>query len=423
MSDARINECGHPDRKHMAKGMCQVCYNHDRWKDPEYRKREADRKRKARAPRGPSTNPNIPEGHELAGKSTLTDADGKVKAAWDKTRIHGADDAPHEPVPEGHLIVSTSTMKRGDGTTAIQWIKVKAEEQAREDAMHAAWARHASLYAGLAEPVPAPDACDDDLITLYPLGDPHIGMLAWEPEAGDNFDTKIACRELLACVRLLVAGAAPSSRAIVCNLGDFMHAQDDGNKTPGHGNQLDVDGRFSKVLDAGHTLLRGIVDAALERHDEVTVRNLPGNHDPRVAAELAMWLKAVYEREPRVTVEDAYASHQYDRFGKCLFGWHHGDRCKLAELPALMATDRAPWWGECENRYWHVGHVHHLSRTETPGCVCETHRTMAAKDSWHAGRYRSGRSLNAITYHREYGETDRKTVNLARVRASLKGNE
>ena len=375
-----------------------------------------------RPPRGPSTNPAIPQGHELAGKSTLTGPDGELKAAWDKTRIHGADEAPNDPVPEGHLIKKTSTMMRGDGTTAVQWISSAADEKRREDAMRAAWARHASLYAGLADPVPAPDECDEDLITLYPLGDPHIGMLAWEPESGDNFNTKIACRELLACVRMLVAGAGRSRSAIVTNLGDFMHAQDDTAKTPGHGNQLDVDGRFAKVLDAGHTLLRGIVDATLERHEHVTVRNLPGNHDPRVAAELSMWLRAVYEREPRVTVKDAYAAHQYDRFGKCLFGWHHGDRCKAAALPALMATDRATDWGEVGNdgtRVWHVGHVHHLTRIETPGCIVETHRTMAAKDAWHAGRYRAGRSLSAITYHAVHGETDRKTVSLSRVRAAV----
>jgi hypothetical protein len=244
-------------------------------------------------------------------------------------------------------------------------------------------------------------------------------MLAWAPESGTNFDTGIACRELLACVVELVSAAPASERAIVCNLGDFLHAQDDTKMTPGHGNKLDVDGRFAKVLEAGHMLLRGIIDAALTKHRHVTVRNLPGNHDPRVAAELAMWLRAVYEKEPRVSVADAYAAHQYDRFGLCLFGWHHGDRSPGVELPGIMAADRASDWGESKFRVWHCGHVHHLSRKESPGCVVETHRTLAAGDAWHAGRYRAGRSLQAITYHREYGETARAMVGIERVRAAL----
>jgi hypothetical protein len=379
----------------------------------------ATRPRAPRAPRGPSAKPAIPEGHELAGVSTLTGPDGELKATWDKTRIHGADEAPNPPVPEGHLIKRTSTMLRGDGTTAVQWISAAADEVAREAAMREAWARHAALYAGLADVATPPKICDGDILTLYPLGDPHIGMLSWAPETGDHFDTTIACRELLACVKILVGSAEPSERAIVCNLGDFMHAQDDANLTPGHSNKLDVDGRYSKVLDAGHALLRGIVDAALTKHRHVTVRNLPGNHDPRVAAELAMWLRAVYERETRVTIEDPYAAHQYDRHGAVLIGWHHGDRTKPAELPAIMAVDRAKDWGECTERVWHTGHIHHLSRKESPGCVVESHRTMAGPDAWHAGRYRAARSLCAIGYHSKFGEVSRATVNLARVRAAI----
>jgi len=381
-----------------------------------------DAPRTPRAPRGVSASPCIPEGHELAGLSTLTGPDGATNGQWAKTRIHGADDAPNPITPEGHHTTSTATMVRGDGTTVVQWVTSKPEEVRREEAIKAAWARHASTYAGLADPIPAPPPhLDVDLLTVYPLGDPHIGMLAWGPEAGDNFDTAIACRELLATVQLLVDGAPASAEAIVCNLGDFLHAQDDSKRTPGHGNQLDVDGRFAKVLDAGHTLLRGIVDTALRKHAHVRVRNLPGNHDPRVAAELAMWLRAVYEREPRVVIEDAYAAHQYDQFGDVLLGWHHGDRSSALELPAIMATDRAAWWGTSTERVWHVGHVHHLTRKESPGCVVETHRTMAAKDAWHAGKYRSGRSLQAITYHRVDGEVSRNTVGLARVHRVLHG--
>ena len=376
---------------------------------------------RARAPRGPSVKPAIPEGHELAGVSTLTDADGSLKAEWNKTRIAGADEAPNDPIPEGHHVVSTSTLLRGDGTTSVQWVTAKADEVRREALIKAAWERHAAVYAGLADVSAAPaHEGDDDLIALYPLGDPHIGMLAWAPESGENFDLKIATRELLACVRLMVQSAPAAKRAIVCNLGDFMHAQSDEQRTPGHGHKLDVDGRYSKVLDAGHALLRGIVDAALEKHEHVTVRNLPGNHDPQIAAELAMWLRAVYERDPRVTVADAYASYQFDRFGVCLFGWAHGDGAKAEALPLLMANAERDAWGATTEHVWHTGHVHHLSRKEYTGCVVETHRTMAGKDFWHSSKgYSAKRSLQMIAYHREYGEVSRNTVGLDRVRAAL----
>lgn len=394
------------------------------------RVRRADKRRQRNpnlppyAPRGPrgrhadTPEPNIHEGHELKGQSIRIDASGNLAGRWDKTRI--AANAPaFEPVPSGHLVTKTTTYLGEDARPRAQYITAKPSEVQRWQAFWQACEENAAKYAGLAARVPSPLITVDDLITLYPLGDPHIGARAWAPESGDNFDLDIAARELLCCVRELVADSPASREAIVANLGDYLHAQDDSNLTPGHGNKLDVDGRFAKVLEVGHAVLRGIIDAALTKHERVTVRNLPGNHDPRVAAELAMWLRAVYEREPRVTIADAYAAHQYDRWGTNLFGWHHGDRSKPSELPAIMATDRAADWGQTTERVWHVGHVHHLTRHETPGCVVESHRTMAARDAWHAGRYRAGRSLQAISYHRDFGEHSRVTVSLARVRHAL----
>jgi hypothetical protein len=174
------------------------------------------------------------------------------------------------------------------------------------------------------------------------------------------------------------------------------------------------------VLDAGHTLLRGLVDYALTKHEHVKIRNLPGNHDPQVSAGLAMWLRAVYEREPRVEVAPASASYQYDRFGLNLFGWAHGDGAKAEALPLIMANDRREDWGATTEHVWHTGHVHHLSTKEYTGCVVETHRTMAGKDHWHASKgYAAKRSLSVIAYHRDYGEVTRNRVGLERVRDAL----
>jgi hypothetical protein len=384
------------------------------------------RKRAARVPRGPSGDHHsspavqLAPGLELKAQTTKLNADGTLSHRYDKS--HTARNEPlFATVPAGHHVTKTTTRLDADGRVGMQYVTAKHDAAQREADMVAAWARHAEVYAGLGGTYGEHHhATDEDLIALYPLGDPHIGMLAWAPEVGEHFDLKIATRELLACVRLLVAGAPPAKQAIITNLGDFLHAQDDTQRTPGHGHKLDVDGRSSKVLDAGHALLRAIVDAALEKHEHVTIRNLPGNHDPQVAAGLAMWLRAVYEREPRVTVADAYQSYQFDRFGCCLFGWAHGDGAKSEALPLLMANAEREAWGATTEHVWHTGHVHHLSTKEYTGCVVETHRTMAGKDHWHASKgYSAKRSLSVISYHREYGEITRNRVGLERVRNAI----
>lgn len=378
-------------------------------------------------PRGPSgahalsPSPQLAPGLELKAQTIKVNADGSLDHRYDKSHT-ARNPAEFETVPAGHHVTKTTTRIDADGRVGMQYVTAKHDDAAREAAMIEAWTRHAALYAGLAQPSLTNGLAeqDDDLIALYPLGDPHIGMLAWAPESGEHFDLKIALRELLVCVRLMVESAPLARQAIITNLGDFLHAQDDQQRTPGHGHKLDVDGRYAKVLDAGHVLLRGIVDAALAKHEHVTIRNLPGNHDPQVAAELAMWLRAVYEREPRVTVADAYSPYQFDRFGCCLFGWAHGDGAKAEALPLLMANAEGANWGATTEHVWHTGHVHHLSRKEFTGCVVETHRTMAGKDFWHTSKgYSAKRSLQMIAYHREYGEVTRNTVGLERVRAAL----
>jgi hypothetical protein len=280
------------------------------------------------------------------------------------------------------------------------------------------------VYKGLAGCSPEPTVrFEHDWINVIPIGDPHLGMLSWAPETGDHFDTKIACRELLTAIKELIDKMPTAERIIIGNLGDALHAQDDNARTPGHGHQLDVDTRYAHVLDQAHALFRGMVDYALTRHKHVTFRNLPGNHDPRVAAELMMWMRAVYENDPRVEIADAFRAHQYDEFGCNIIGWHHGDRNKPADLPAIMAADHdgahTGAWGRTHEHVWHVGHVHHTTVKESPSCLVWTHNTLAGRDAYHAGKYRAKRLLRGFSYHREHGEDLIVTMPLSRVRDAI----
>lgn len=415
--------CGKPAKAERRK--CTACISRQSRSKPGRRELEARQARERRAKQGPSGSVHasppieVAEGLELRAQTTQVNADGTLRTRYDKTALARQDEPTFQVVPAGHHVTKTTTRLDADGRVGMQYVTAQHDAAAREQAMFEAWERHAAKYAGLAGIAPAPLLCDADLLTIYPLGDPHIGMLAWAPESGDHFDLKIACRELLACVRLMVEGAPASKHAIITNLGDFFHAQDETQRTPGHGHKLDVEGRWAKVLDAGHVTFRAMVDSALAKHEHVTVRNIPGNHDPRVAVELMYWLRAVYEREPRVTIADAYAPVQYDTHGRVLLGWAHGDRAKMGELLAIMACDMPAEWGHATTRDVHTGHVHHENEHEHPGGRVFSHRTLAARDSYHAGRYRAGRSLKSITYHAEFGEIARNMVGLERVRKAL----
>lgn len=379
--------------------------------------------RAPRPPRGPATKPHpIPEGHELAGLSTLTDLQtGEAKAEWAKTRVAGADEPP-TPLPESFLLKKTSHMQRADGTTVIQWASYEPEKVAQWEDIKAAVVAHVAEYARPAEASPAPRATEEETLVVYPLGDPHIGMLAWAAECGESFDLKIAEAELCECMRQLVARSPASAECIVANLGDFWHAEDDRQATPKSGHKLDVDGRAGKVGRVGLHILRSLIDTALTKHGRVRFRSIPGNHDPHSSFWLPEIMRATYANDPRVTVEDGFNPYQFDVFGKVLLGWAHGDGAKLDALGEVMATDVPALWGAASFRYWNTGHVHHWQQKELRGCVVDTHRTLAGRDAWHHhSGYRSGRALKAIAYHREWGLDSVAVVGVERVRAALKG--
>lgn len=379
-----------------------------------------------RPPRGPSAKPPIPEGHELQGLSTLTDLQtGEAKAEWAKTRPAGADEPP-TPIPENFLLKRASVMQRADGTTVIQWSSYEPEKQAQFEAIKAAVVDHVATYirnGNVEAPAPAPAITDADLLVAYPLGDPHIGMLAWADEVGGlagHFDLRIAERELCECMVQLVARAPAAAEAIVVNLGDFWHAEDDRQATPKSGHKLDVDGRAGKVGRVGLAILRRLVDTALTKHARVRVRSIPGNHDPHSSFWIPEVMRALYANEPRVVVEDGFNPYQFDTWGKVLLGWAHGDGAKLEALGEIMATDAPEMWGASSFRYWNTGHVHHWSEKELRGCVVTTHRTLAGRDAWHHhSGYRSGRALKALAYHREWGLDSVAVVGVERVRAAI----
>jgi UDP-2,3-diacylglucosamine pyrophosphatase LpxH len=360
----------------------------------------------------------VPEGHRVRGNSTLYGADGSVEGQWVKSERDSDEPSAFAAVPEGHLVNKVSTLLDGQGKVRAQWLQAPKDEQTRWDQFWAACERNVARYKGAAEPASPPAFSDEETCTVYPLGDPHIGMLSWGAETGQDFDLQIAERDLIRAVDLLVDRAPASHLAILANVGDFFHAEDDAQRTPASGHKLDCDTRSAKITDVGFRIMRHLIDRLLVKHGMVRVVNVPGNHDPRTSRMMNMWLEAVYEREPRVFIEDNRNPYIYITHGRNLLGFAHGDGAKPEALPGIMAADRPAEWGCTDYRLWVTGHVHHQTRKEYPGCVVESFRTLAARDYWHAWKgYRSGQSLSCITLHESYGELTRSTVDIKLVRS------
>jgi hypothetical protein len=348
-------------------------------------------------------------------RTTATNADGDVTGIFLQERP----DTGVTPCDTSGMVPTRVTVHTVGGEVNQTWEQFKPDAAAQANGLRIFAETLAEPVRGLAPVVVRPSHTDDDLMVVYPVGDPHFGLYSYADETGEDFDLAEAERVTCAAVDRLVATAPNASTGYFLILGDTTHADDSTNATPGHGHPLDVDTRFGKVMRVTARAMRWSVRRLLEKHAHVIVRFVPGNHDPHVSVALGLIVEAYFDGDPRVSVETTAAAHSYVVFGQCLIGTHHGDKTRFSDLPGVMATDRAKDWGNATFRTWLCGHVHHSSVKEYPGCTVETFRTLAAKDAWHAGKgYRSGRDLNAITYHRDFGEIHRSRCDISMLRAA-----
>jgi len=320
--------------------------------------------------------------------------------------------------PPGFRSRGVSTLVKGDGSIAMQWVKTEADKSQDEAILREFAETLAEGVKGLAPLTPPPSHTLSDLLCVYPQGDPHVGLHSWWAEAGEDFDLKIAERLMCAAIDRLVAIAPASESALLLNLGDMFHADNQRNESQS-GHKLDVDGRWAKVQQVGLRAMLHCIRRLLEKHKRVILRINLGNHDGHSAYALAMMISCYFHDEPRVEVDLSPAVAWYFQFDKNLIGSTHGDTIKGPDMPAIMAADVPELWGATKHRMWFVGHVHHQDIKEYRGCTVEYFRTLAARDAWHAGQgYRAGRDMRLIVLHREHGEIERHRADLGMLEAA-----
>lgn len=313
------------------------------------------------------------------------------------------------PMPAGYLMGKVTVQAAG-GNVERTWTRMSPDAEAQAEIFRAACDAMVADMPQL-KARKASGTWRQDLLTVYPIGDPHIGMYAWAEETGDDWDLTIAERVHCGAMNELVHAAPATEQAIVLNLGDALHYDSMAAVTPRSGHFLDADGRYAKMVGVAIKIIRQCIESALTKHKSVHVINLPGNHDETGALWMSIALSHVYENEPRVTIDTNPSVFSYYRWGRVLLGAHHGHACKPAALAGVMACDRAKDWGETSHRHWLIGHIHHESKKEFSGVTVESFNTLAAKDAYATnGGWRSGRTMQAIVYHQEHGEVARSKV-------------
>lgn len=260
--------------------------------------------------------------------------------------------------------------------------------------------------------VAPPTYTDADLMTLYLIADAHFGMMAWGRETGEDWDTAKASERLRDWVRRCIASSPASSRAVILDVGDTTHANDQTNQTPQSHHGLDVDTRFYKTMTTACEALGAATEAALAKHEQVTVVILPGNHNRDSYIGLRLGLFYRFRDNPRVSIYNAPGEFWVEQFGNAMVAAHHGDKAKAERIVMFLADQHHAIWGQTKHRFLWTGHLHHHKSADIGGVQWEQLRALTARDAYSvANAYSARAQLQAVTLHRSEGEVQRVKIN------------
>lgn len=325
-------------------------------------------------------------------------------------------------VPDGMVAPLTTVQYNSEGEVVNEWRRLTPAQQSLFD-LADKLAKRVSGKGKINRSAAIVRNAKADLLQETVIADPHLGMYAWPDETGSHsYDIKRATETVRAAVDHACGQATPGTHVIVFN-GDIMHGDSRSNKTEMSGNILDMDSRWSKILEHSEECMVSSVELAAQKAGKVIVVVNPGNHDWHTAHALGRILSAYWRNSKAVTVMNNARPRKTLVWGNTLLGWAHGDRVKPADWPKVIAAEFPGDWGKTKYRYLHLGHVHH-SRVcgptlvdEQSGLTVEFLRSLCPIDAWHAesGYVGQQHGCDTFLYSKKWGMEARWFFNSERV--------
>lgn len=360
------------------------------------------------------TKPVLP-GFEIAKTTTVQDESGRTLREYVQQKPARGD--RDFEMPEGHLVKGVTALVDGNGKEIVKWVKTDRDREQQDALMRAALDE---LKAELPR-VPAtrgPFISNAALLNQFTVTDLHFGMLAWAEETRDaDYDLKIAEKLLIDWFSSAISMSPNAEIAVLAQLGDLMHHDALESVTPTHKHVLDADSRLQKVIRVVIRVIRCVIAMLLDSHPKVHVIMASANHDPASSAWLREMLHAMYENEPRISIDNSPDVYYAYEWGKTALFYHHGHRRKISDVDTVFAGKFREMFGRCPKCYGHIGHLHNDEARDSNLMKIEQHRTLAPSDAYaSSGGWLSERDAKVITYHREFGEVSRITLSPQMVR-------
>lgn len=326
---------------------------------------------------------------------------------------------PAPTLPDNFNIAKISLLTGGDGREVLRWTQATPDQAQRDAAMRAAFEAFKDDLPRAA-PVDRPPFANEALLNQYTITDNHLGALAWDEETGGgDYDLAIGERLLIDWFEAAIRCAPPAAKAVLAQLGDFLHYDSFKALTPEHGHVLDADSRYPKMVRSAIRILRRVIDMLLRKYQEVELIFCDDNHSPTAEVWLREMFSAFFEDEPRLKVNTHPGTYSYVEHGLVSLFYHHGHRRGIKDVDSVFVGKYREIYGRTKFSYAHIGHLHNDELKTTNLMKVERHETLAAPDAYAAnGGWLSGRSAKVITYHALYGEVGRNVLTPDMVRSA-----
>lgn len=248
------------------------------------------------------------------------------------------------------------------------------------------------------------------LLVIDPA-DIHLGKLAREFSAGDEYDNQIAIQRCLEGVQWILEKAQGFNIEHILLIGgnDILHV-DNKNRTTTRGTPQDTDGMRDENYLLWQKLYVDIMEILMSVAD-VTFMFCPSNHDETNWWFLCQSLEVWFRDCKHANFLISNKKRKYFSYWKNLIGGTHGDWAKEKDLPIIMSVEAKDLWAQSEHRYWYLHHKHHKIAKDYIGVCLEYLRSQSGTDKRHAdkGYIWVPKAIEWFIHHKNFWQVARLT--------------
>jgi len=188
---------------------------------------------------------------------------------------------------------------------------------------------------------------------------------------------------------------------------DFFHSDNYQNTTT-NGTPQDVTAWYDEEYEKGFDILANTLNFLVTQAEEIEVVLVQGNHDRTKGFYVTHALEVFFKDYNKIKFQRHHSTTKAVVLGNTFIGYHHGNSCKLEDLPLLFATvpEFSQQFGNAKYREIHTGDKHHYMAKDVKGVRIQQLPSLSGDDRWHIDMnfVNSVRAGIVFVYHPEKGK-------------------